>query len=127
MAKIIIRRYLDDGKFNYRSEDYYEDQVNPDSETDKDEGYEKCIESLRTLMKQLPKAYEEIIEDCFFKEKSASQICEERNYNSSNSFSSMKSQALRALLKLVEECDNHHELKFWLKRMENKNKNDKKQ
>ena len=38
----------------------------------------------------------------------------------------MKSQALKALLKIIEECDNHHELKFWLRRMENNKENGKK-
>lgn len=31
-----------------------------------------------------------------------------------------------ALLKLIVDCKNHEELKFWLKRMENNNENDKK-
>ena len=127
MAIIIIKRHLESKRTVYYPGDVIDNYPdNHNTSTNEDE-FHICLESIEVLMKQLPGAYAEIIDDFWLKGKSLSDICRERNYKSLKTLSSMKSQALRALLKLIEECDNHHELKFWLKRMENNNENDKKQ
>lgn len=126
MAKNIIKRYVDKGRIDYRAPESFQEY--PDlSANEKFEinDYEKCIESIKLLIKLLPKAQAKIVEDHWLKSKSLSEICKDRNYNSTPTLSSMKSQALKGLRKIIRESDNHHELKFWLKRMEKNNNNGK--
>ncbi len=127
MAKNIIKRYIDKDKDEYWLIESFQEypDLNTNSEEEQ-EGLKKCMESIKTLSKQLPKAQREIIEDYWLKGKTPSEICKERNYNSDETFSSVKSQALNALRKIIWECDNHHELKYWLRRMEKNNNNDNK-
>ena len=125
MAKIIIKRYIQKDKdelWLIESIQEYPD-LNTKSEEEQ-EDYTKSMESIKTLSKQLPKAHREIIENYWLKGKSADEICKERNYDSLKNFSSMRSQALNALRKIICESDNHHELKFWLRRNEKNDNND---
>ncbi len=128
MAKNIIKRYVDKGRIDYRPPESFQEY--PDLSTNSEEeleGLKKCMESIKTLSKQLPKAQKEIFEDFWLKGKTPAEICKKRNYNSIKTFSSMRSQVSKGLLKLIEENDSHNELNYWLRRMQNKNNNDNKQ
>jgi len=128
MVKIIIKRYIDKGKIEYWPIESFQEYPDLDTNSEEEqEGLKKCKESIKTLSKQLPKAQKEIFEDYWLNGKTPAEICKKRNYNSLKTFSSMRSQVIKGLLKLIEESDNHNELKYWLKRMHNKKNNDNKQ
>lgn len=125
MAKIIIKRYIDKDKDELWLIESFQENYNPNIKSEEEqEDYTKSMESIKTLSIQLPKAYREIIENYWLKGKSADEICKERNYDSLKNFSSMKSRALNGLRKKIIESDNHHELKFWLRRNKKNDKND---
>ncbi len=128
MAKNIIKRYVEKGRVDYRPPESFEEYPDLDTNPEEErEGIKKCMESIKTLSKQLPKAQKEIFEDLYLNGKTPAEICKKRNYKSLKTFSSMRSQTIRGLLKLIEESDNHNELKYWPRRRQKKKNNDNKQ